>query len=170
MAHREGRRGNLPVACGRAVRRARGEASEGDADGDFFGANVVSSNDACVLAVGAERHSPEHGPLEYDEPGLVRIFRFNSTSQNYEQSHDFIGTAAYDDVGGLGLALRAVASTLVFQGKQPANGGTNNVFDLADGAWTERGRWDKTSDNRIQDVVASKNGLVMAMRWLNVTA
>lgn len=116
----------------------QGQNLTGEAATDFYGYDIGLSADALTLAVGGELN--DAGGLN---AGHARVFRWNATSQNWQQmGGDLDGTAA-DDRFGRSVSLSADGNTLAVGATGNDNNGSNAgctyAYNWNGSAWVPKG-------------------------------
>jgi hypothetical protein len=117
----------------------RGADIDGEAAYDYSGRAVSLSADGSVVAIGA----PSNNGNFYNS-GHVRVYAWNSTSNNYVQrGADIDGESEYDEFGN-SVSLSVDGSVVAIGA--PLNDGINGT----DSGHVRVYAWDSTSDNYVQ--------------------
>ena len=101
---------------------------------DKAGSSVAISNDGERLVIGARRFST----LGLSQNGIVRIYKINSSVNEWEEVKNFIGMRTMDQFGtsialsGNGEVLAAGAPGYDLTGGFPTNEGIAYIYDLSD--------------------------------------
>jgi hypothetical protein len=117
----------------------RGADIDGEASGDWSGDGLSLSADGSVVAIGATHNDGINGT----DSGHVRVFAWNSTSNNYVQrGADIDGEAAFDS---------ALVASLSADGNVVAIGANgNDGINVTNSGHVRVYAWNSTSNNYVQ--------------------